>query len=577
MSKIKRRIRGIRKLINYWNYLYYVKNKPIVSDYEYDQAIKELILLENRRPDLIISESPTQKINVNVKNFKNSIHHISPMLSFNSIYKYNDLIDFDNKIRNIFKVNRVVYCCEPKIDGVAISILYKNGKLKYAVTRGNGYIGENVTNNIININSIPLSIENNITKIPSLLEIRGEVFLIRGNNKSNLSNERNNAAGVLRKSNLDVSDKNLLGFYCYSADVISKELLFDYHYNLLQHLKLYKIPISKYVSCFTDTKDIIEFYNDMYKKKSLLNFNTDGIVVKINSFAMQKKLGVTNKIHKWAIAYKFPSHEKITTIKNVIYQVGRTGVITPVAKLNMINIAGANITSASLHNFNEIEKLNIMINDTVIVSRIGDVIPKITKVVLYKRNSNAIKIKIPNKCPVCNSVTKHNLNKTKLVCTGKLNCSAQFTELVKHFVSKDAINIPGLGSKLISKLISNNIISNLIDIFYLQEVDLIKINGINHKLAKKIIYEIEESKKNINLSNFIYSLGINGVGIVTSILLSKFYKNINSLIVSDIKTLIRIKGIGSKTAKNIYDFFKDKNNLFIVKTLISKKVGLNIF
>ncbi|MCV2502073.1 MAG: NAD-dependent DNA ligase LigA [Candidatus Lightella neohaematopini] len=576
MGKIKRKIISIRKLINYWNYLYYVKNKPIVSDYEYDQAVKELILLENYRPDLITSESPTQKINVNIKNFHNSIHHISPMLSFDSIYKYNDLINFDNKIRNIFKVDRIVYCCEPKIDGVAVSILYENGKLKYAVTRGNGYIGENITNNILNISSIPLSIENNITKIPSLLEIRGEVFLIR-NNKSNLLNERNNVAGALRKSNLDVSDKKLLGFYCYSADIISKELFFDYHYNLLQYLKLYKIPINKYISCFTNTKDIIKFYHDMHKKKALLNFNTDGIVIKINSFAMQKKLGVTNKIHKWAIAYKFPSHEKITTVKNIVYQVGRTGVITPVAKLSMINIAGANITSASLHNFNEIEKLNIMINDTVIVSRIGDVIPKITKVLLYKRNSNAIKIKIPNKCPVCNSVTKYNSNKTKLICTGKLNCSAQFTELVKHFVSKNAVNIPGLGNKLISKLINNNIISNLIDIFYLKEVDLIKISGINHRLAKKIICEIKQSKKNINLPNFIYSLGINGVGIVTSILLSKFYKNINSLIVSDIKILMRIKGVGLKTAKNIYDFFQDKNNLFIVKTLISKKIGLNLF
>ncbi|MCV2525272.1 MAG: NAD-dependent DNA ligase LigA [Candidatus Lightella neohaematopini] len=576
MGKIKRRISSIRKLINYWNYLYYVKNEPIVSDYEYDQAIKELILLENCRPDLITPESPTQKINVNIKNFRNSINHISPMLSFNSIYKHNDLINFDNKIRNIFKINRVIYCCEPKIDGVAVSILYKNGKLKYAVTRGNGYTGENVTNNIINISSIPLSIENNITKIPSLLEIRGEVFLIR-NNKSNLLNERNNVAGALRKSNLNVSDKKLLGFYCYSADIISKEFFFDYHYNLLQHLKLYKIPISKYISCFTDTKDIIEFYNDMYKKKSLLNFSTDGIVVKINSFAMQKKLGITNKIHKWAIAYKFPSHEKITTIKNVVYQVGRTGVITPVAKLNEINIAGASITSVSLHNFNEIERLDVMINDTVIVSRIGDVIPKITKVLLYKRNNNAIRIKIPNKCPVCNSTTKYNFNKTKLICTGKLSCNAQFTELVKHFVSKDAINIPGLGNKLISKLISNNIISNLIDIFYLQEVDLIKINGINYKLAKKIIYEIKQSKKNINLPNFIYSLGINGVGIVTSILLSKFYKNINSLIISDIKILMKIKGVGLKTAKNIYNFFQDKTNLVIVKTLISKKVGLKIF
>ncbi|MCV2500012.1 MAG: NAD-dependent DNA ligase LigA [Candidatus Lightella neohaematopini] len=576
MGKIKRRINGIRKLINYWNYLYYVKNKPIVSDYEYDQAIKELILLENRRPDLIIPESPTQKINVNIKNFHNSINHISPMLSFNSIYKYNDLINFDNKIRNMFKINRIVYCCEPKIDGVAVSILYKNGKLKYAVTRGNGYIGENVTNNILNISSIPSSIENSLTNIPLLLEIRGEVFLIR-NNKSNLFNERNSVAGALRKSNLNISDKKLLGFYCYSANIVSKELFFDCHYNLLQHLKLYKIPINKYISCFTNTKDIIEFYNDMYKKKPLLNFNTDGIVIKINSFAMQKKLGVTNKVHKWAIAYKFPSHEKITTVKNIVYQVGRTGVITPVAKLNTINIAGANITSVSLHNFNEIKKLNVMINDTVIVSRIGDVIPKITKVLLYKRNSNAIKIDIPNKCPICSSITKYNFNKTKLICTGKLNCSAQFTELVKHFVSKDAINIPGLGNKLISKLINNNIISNLVDIFYLQEIDLIKINGINHKLAKKIIYEIKQSKKNINLSNFIYSLGINGVGVVTSILLSKFYKNINSLIISDIKILMQIKGIGFKIAKNIYDFFQDKNNLIIVKTLISKKVGLKIF
>ncbi|MCV2508666.1 MAG: NAD-dependent DNA ligase LigA [Candidatus Lightella neohaematopini] len=575
MGKIKRKIIGIRKLINYWNYLYYVKNKPIVSDYEYDQAIKELILLENLRPDLITSESPTQKINVNIKNFHNSIHHISPMLSFNSIYNYSDLINFDNKIRNIFKINRVVYCCEPKIDGVAVSILYKNGKLKYAVTRGNGYIGENITNNIVTISSIPLSIKNNITKIPSLLEIRGEVFLIR-NNKSNLLNERNNVAGALRKSNLDISGKKLLGFYCYSANILSKELFFDYHYNLLQHLKLYNIPINKYISCFTDTKDIIKYYNNMYKKKSLLNFNTDGIVVKINSFAMQKKLGVTNKVHKWAVAYKFPSHEKITTIKDVIYQVGRTGVITPVAKLDMINIAGANITSTSLHNFNEIKKLNIMINDTVIVSRIGDVIPKIIKVLLYKRNSNAIRIKIPSKCPVCSSATKYSFGKTKLICTGKLNCSAQFIELVKHFVSKDAVNIPGLGNKLISKLVSNNIISNLIDIFYLQEIDLIKINGINHKLAKKIIYEIKQSKKNINLPNFIYSLGINGVGIVTSILLSKFYKNINSLAVSDIKTLTQIKGIGLKIAKNIYDFFQDKNNLMIVKTLTSKDVGLKI-
>ncbi|MCV2506212.1 MAG: NAD-dependent DNA ligase LigA [Candidatus Lightella neohaematopini] len=576
MSKIKRKINSIRKLINYWNYLYYIKNKPIVSDYEYDQAIKELILLENSRPDLITSESPTQRINVNIKNLSNNINHVSPMLSFNSIYKYNDLINFDNKIRNIFKVNQIVYCCEPKIDGVAISILYKNGKLEYATTRGNGYIGENVTSNVITISNIPLSIQNNVTKIPSLLEIRGEVFLIR-NSKTNLLNERNNAAGALRKTSLNISDRKLLGFYCYSANIISRDLYFDSHYSLLQYLKLYKIPVIKCINCFTDIKDIVKFYNNFYKKKQLLNFSTDGIVVKINSLVMQKKLGMTNKIYKWAIAYKFPSHEKITVIKDVTYQVGRTGVITPVAKFNKINIAGANITSASLHNFNEIEKLNIMINDTVIVSRIGDVIPRITKVLLYKRSNNVIRIKIPNKCPICNALTEYNYNRTKLICTGKLNCRAQFVELVKHFVSKNAINISGLGDKIIFKLIKNNIILKLTDIFYLKETNLIKINGVSYKLAEKIINEIKQSKKNINLSNFIYSLGIHGVGIATSILLSKYYKNINSLITTDITMLMKISGIGLRIAKNICNFFQDKNNLIMIKTLLSKEIGLEIF
>ncbi|MCV2525615.1 MAG: NAD-dependent DNA ligase LigA, partial [Candidatus Lightella neohaematopini] len=473
------------------------------------------------------------------------------------------------------KTNHIIYCCEPKIDGVAVSILYKNGKLKYAATRGNGYVGENITNNIININSIPSLIKNSSTVIPSLLEIRGEVFLIR-KDKSNLFNERNNVAGALRRSNLNTSSKKLLGFYCYSANIFSNELLFNNHYDLLQHLKLYRIPINKYINCFSNTNDIIKYYNNMHKKRSLLSFSTDGIVIKINSFALQKKLGITNKIYKWAIAYKFPSYEAITVIKSIIYQVGRTGVITPVAKFNAISIAGANISSASLHNFNKIKKLDIMINDTVIVSRVGDVIPKITKVLLYKRNNNAIKIQIPNKCPVCNSITKFNDNKTKLICIGKLNCSSQFIELIKHFVSKNAINIPGLGNKLIIKLIKNNIILNLVDIFYLREIDLIKINGVNYKLARKIIYEIEQSKRNINLSNFIYSLGINGVGVVTSILLSKFYKNINLLITTDIKSLVKIKGIGLKIARNIYNFFQDKNNLAMIKTLLSKKVGLKI-
>ncbi|MCR3755066.1 MAG: DNA ligase [Candidatus Westeberhardia cardiocondylae] len=586
MEKIKQHILKLKKKLRYWEYLYYYKNESRVSDEKYDNTIIKLKKLEQKYPNLLTNDSPTQKIGKIKSEFNfEKVYHKTPMLSLDNAYTDQDIIKFDKKIKkHIKKNNEITYCCELKIDGIGISLLYNNRILIQASTRGDGIIGENVTKNIYMIHDIPYKL-NKLNFIHSEIEIRGEIFMKKTNfNKLNknvktnniFSNPRNATSGSVRQLNPNITKQRSLNFFAYGISMIKSSKNYNTsHWEQLQILKNLGIPINnKFIKKYDKITKVLDFFYKMQKKRKYLNYNIDGIVIKVDSIKLQKKLNFTSKSPRWAIAYKFQTKKEETTIKKVTFQVGKSGIITPIAHINPVIINGTKIKNINLYNMKNIKKLKIMIGDKIIIQKSSDIIPKVVSVILEKRTKHTSKIEIPKKCPSCQYKIQID-NKTSIIkCISGIKCKAQKKEKLKHFVSKNAMNIHGIGKKIINKLVDENIIDIPSDLFKLNQKHLIKVKMFNIKSINNIMQSLKKSKKT-TFSKFLYSLNIPNVGKTTSENLSKKYHTINELMKSNIQSLKNIPNIGKISAKNIFNFFQNPNNIELIKKLLNPKIGIH--
>ncbi|QCI15764.1 NAD-dependent DNA ligase LigA [Buchnera aphidicola] len=582
MTSIKKKIDKLRKHILQYEYFYHVLNQSIVSDAEYDYLLNQLYNLELQHQELITSDSPTQKIGINLLNKFKKIKHFFPMLSLENTFDFNGYLNFEKRIKKFSIIQEQSFCCELKFDGIAISIIYEEGILMRAGTRGDGYIGENITPNVKMIKSIPLKLKGSC--IPKRLEVRGEVFMMKSdflrlNEKSTIntnkifSNPRNAAAGSLRHIDPKITAQRKLIFSCYSCyilDETQKEL--NTHYLQLMQCIKWGLPVNEELIVCSSSQEVLNFYKKFEKIRSKLDFDIDGIVIKVNSISLQNQLGSNTKSPRWAIAFKFFSAERITKLNNVKFEVGRTGVITPVAYFDPVNISGVIIKKASLHNKNEIEKLNLHVNDSVIICRSGDVIPKLLSVIKATQSIHAKKIVFPKYCPICKTKLLENPEEKIVRCHAGLTCDAQKKKFLHHFFSKKSLNVNGLGPKIINQLITKNYVKNPIDFFYLKSSDLMKLKNINYKKSIRIINSINKCKKT-TFKSFIYALGIPNVGETVSNKIACHFVKLDELIHADFFQLNNIEGIGRVISKNIVNYFSISSNYNMIIKLV-QQVGI---
>ncbi len=572
---ILKRLKELTDLIKKHNYYYHTLDKPKITDQEFDKLVKENDILEKKYPSLILKNSPNKSYGSKVKNNFRKIKHDSQMYSLANAFDNNDIKEFIKrsvKFLNLDNDDDFQYICEPKIDGLSLNLVYKNGNLVSAGTRGDGYIGEDVTENILNIKNIPVKLEKDF---PDFIEIRGEVFLNKSDferlnskleNKYKFANPRNAAAGSLRQLDISISHSRPLKFIPHGIGKCSNN--FDKIENYYKQLKSWNIIPNNLIKKCGSVEEIIKFYNQIDQKRSGIDYDIDGLVVKINSFKLQERLGYVGKNPRWAVAVKFSAEKANTIIQSVDFQVGRTGAITPVARLQPVNLGGVIISNASLHNFDEINKKNINVLDLVEIERAGDVIPYVTR--LVKKNSKLnTKIKPPRNCPICKSDVLKEKDEAILRCSNTYGCSSQKIGRIIHFVSKKSLNIDGFGEKQVKQLFNLKYINKVEDIFSLEkfESEIIKLDGWGKLSFSNLINSINNAKK-ISLDKFIYSLGIRFIGEVNAEILADEFKKLDVFISSsnNISLLENIDGLGPKAIASIIDFFsKDINKETINK------------
>ncbi len=575
-KKVLNRLRELADLIKKHNYNYHTLDKPKISDQEFDNLVKENDILEKKYPSLILKDSPNKKYGGKIKDNFKKIKHDSQMYSLANAFDNNDIKEFIKrsvKFLNFDNDDDIQYFCEPKIDGLSLNLVYKKGNLVSAGTRGNGFIGEDVTENILNIKNIPSKLKK---KIPDFIEIRGEVFLNKSDfeklnsklkDKSKFANPRNAAAGSLRQLDISVSHNRPLKFIPHGIGKCS--INFDKIENYYEQLKDWNIIPNNLNKKCQSVEEIIKFYNHIKQDRSNIDYDIDGLVVKINNFKLQERLGYVGKNPRWAVAIKFSAEKANTVIQSIDYQVGRTGAITPVARLQPVNLGGVMISNASLHNFDEINKKNINVLDLVEIERAGDVIPYVTR--LVKKNSKLnTNIKPPKNCPICNSNVLKEKDEAILRCANTYGCSSQKIGRIIHFVSKKSLNIDGFGEKQVKQLFNLKYINKVEDIFSLEKFksEITKLDGWGELSFSNLINSINNSKK-ISLDKFIYSLGIRFIGEVNSEILAKEFKELDVFISSsnNISLLENIDGLGPKAIYSIIDFFSININKETIKNL----------
>lgn len=607
----ERRVITLRRELNEHNYRYHVLDAPIIPDAEYDKLFRELLELEENHPELKSLDSPTQRVGgVLLKNFPEVIHQV-PMLSLDNAFTEEEVINFDRKIKERLSLNRshkdrfdidssenIEYMCEPKLDGLAVSLIYENGLFVKGSTRGDGARGEEITENLRTIGTIPLRLTANIhhhthnkaflpafniqKDIPRYLEVRGEVYISRSgfkklneealkNNEKIFSNPRNAAAGSLRQLDSRMTAKRPLSFFAYSLAAIDPKMSLASQSENLEFLKVLGFPICSENKKVKGVGECIAFYNDLLKRRNNLPFEIDGIVYKVNHLNFQEQLGFVSRAPRFAIAHKFPAEERITTVLDVEFQVGRTGSVNPVARLEPVFVGGALVRNATLHNIEEVERKDIRIHDTVIVRRAGDVIPEVVSVVIEKRPKNTRKITLPTVCPVCGSEVVKTPEEAVARCVGGLFCAAQRKENIVHFASRRAMDIDGLGIKIVELLVDKHLLQNVADIYYLKPDVLAELDRMGKKSANNLIMAIENSKKR-PFAKFLYALGIREVGEATAQLLANHFGDLPPLLQATEESLMQIPDIGPVVASHIHHFFKDKHNLDVIRKLEEAEV-----
>lgn len=560
---------------------YYTLDSPNITDSQYDDLYQELLCYEKEHPEWITLDSPSQRVGAEpLKDFQ-SVQHMVAMYSLANVFTNQDIKDFFEKISSKFNLSLNGLSAEPKMDGLAINLRYENGLLIQASTRGNGTIGEDVTHNIRTIQAIPLRLTGD--NLPRIIEVRGEVFMskksfkalnveqIKQENKP-FANPRNAAAGSLRQLDPRITAKRHLSFYLYGWGELSKDFnLPNLYTEVINKFKAWGLPVNPDSAVVNTFEEALEYYQRLNDKRSSLPYEIDGIVYKINDIGQQNKLGFTAKAPRWAVARKFPAEEVWTKLLDIEIQVGRTGALTPVARLKPVSVGGVVVSNATLHNLDEIIRKDVRVGDTVVVRRAGDVIPEIAGVVLSQRAKETMLFSMPKTCPECQSeVTKYD-DKAAYHCTGGLFCPAQRKRALQHFVSRKAMDIQGLGNKLVDQLVDESLIQHPDDLYNLTLEQLLSLERMAEKSAKNVLRAIESSKKT-TLDRFIYSLGIPEVGEVTAKNLTNHFLSLDKILVTDFESLITIDDVGPIVAKHILDFFKQPHNLDVIKGLLKKGV-----
>ena len=594
LENAKKRIKELTEVINYHNYKYYVLDEPLIDDAEYDRLMRELQRLEKEFPGLKLSDSPSQRVGGELIESFRKVKHEVPMLSLNNAFTIKEVFEFDRRIKDeLIKeegalfLSSVDYICEPKLDGVAISLLYRNGLLERAATRGDGEIGEDITVNARTIKGIPFRLFGN--DYPALLEVRGEVYMpkysfkilnerAKAKGEKIFVNPRNAAAGSLRLLDSKITAERDLFIYCYSIGSVEGGVLPSTHGEQLKKLKQWRLRICPEVQKVNNIDACIEYYNEIKDKRDELSYAIDGVVYKVDEIKHQKILGFIAKAPLWAIAHKFPAEEEISIVETIEFQVGRTGSLTPVARLSPVFVGGATISNASLHNMDILQRLDVRDGDSVVVRRAGDVIPQIVSVIVELRDHNAFPTKLPIVCPECNSPVIRVEGESAIRCGAGLFCKAQRKEAIKHFASLHALNIDGLGDKLVEQLVNEGLIESPVDLFRLKEKQIAKLKGQGAKSARNLILAINKSR-HTTYSRFLYALGIKGIGVETAKSLSDAFARSDELMRANEadfeakRNNYEFSNIGPVVINNILEFFRNDLNNKIVEDLIDPNIG----
>lgn len=580
-EKIIQNVKALRNELEEHNYRYYVMDDPSVPDAEYDRLMNSLKSIETEYPSLIVPESPTQRVGGEPLAGFTQVTHEMPMLSLDNAFNEEDMQDFNRKVSGRLgdtgsESGVIEYVCEPKLDGIAVSLLYEHGQLVRGATRGDGETGEDITQNVRTINSIPLKLMG--SGYPERLEVRGEIYMPKSsfdslnqeaerNGNKPFVNPRNAAAGSLRQLDPKITASRNLEMCCYSVGVVEGGALKDTHSDSLYCLNQWGFRINAEMKVVTGVEGCLDYYQSISEKRNALPYEIDGVVFKVNNLALQQRLGFVSRAPRWAIAHKFPAQEELTTVIDVEFQVGRTGAVTPVARLAPVFVGGVTVSNATLHNMDEIERLGLMIGDAVIIRRAGDVIPKVVKVVEEKRPENAKVVTFPTACPVCESEVIQLEGEAVARCSGGLFCAAQRKEAIKHFASRKAMDVDGLGDKLVEALVDQGYIKSVADLYKLTRYQIASMERMAEKSADNLLGALEKSKTT-KLSNFVYALGIREVGETTARTLSNAFGTLEKIRSASVEELLAVQDVGPIVANHIVSFFEQSHNNEIIDQLL---------
>lgn len=572
-QEVRSRAEQLREEIDGHNYRYYVLDEPSVPDAEYDRLLRELQSLEEQHPELITPESPTQRVGAAPLDSFETVRHETPMLSLGNAFSDEEIERFHERALKALETDHVDYIAEPKLDGVAISLRYENGRLERAATRGDGETGENVTSNARTIEAIPLQLRGK--GWPQALEVRGEVYMpLAGFAAYNrrmaeiggkpLVNPRNAAAGSLRQLDPRLTAERPLSFYTYG--VAGDTDISNSHFEILQTLKGWGFPVSPLVKPVRDAQGCLAYYRNMLEQRDSLPYDIDGVVFKVDSRREQDILGFVSRAPRWAIAQKFPAQEEMTRLLDIDVQVGRTGAITPVARLEPVFVGGVTVTNATLHNIDEIRRKDVRVGDWVVVRRAGDVIPEVARVVIERREGDLPEFEMPETCPVCGSDIERIEGEAVMRCTGGLVCKAQRKQSLMHFASRRAMDIEGLGSKLIDQLVEKNMVNSVADLFRLEKDDLVGLERMGELSADNLLRQLDSSRKP-PLDRLLYALGIREVGEVTATSLARHFGSLSALAEASEEDLVEVPDVGPVVAHHVFSFFQQPENVEVIEKL----------
>ncbi len=578
------RIAALTDQINRHNYAYYVLDAPEIPDHDYDRMFRELLLLEKRYPQFQDENSPTSRVGANTRSAFEEVQHDVPMLSLNNVFDAQEANDFDRRIRELVNAEIVEYVAEPKIDGLAVSLLYRHGRLVRASTRGDGRVGENVTDNVRTIRSVPLVLATEAS-VPEF-EVRGEVYMTRSgfeqlNQKQveaggkTYMNPRNAAAGSLRQLDSAVTAQRPLDAMFYSVVQREGQSLADTHWIQIKQLNALGFRVCKEIQLVAGIEKCLAYRERMLALRDRLAYEIDGIVYKVNRLDWQQSLGFVSRAPRWAAAHKFPAQERTTSVNAIEVQIGRTGAVSPVARLAPVKVGGVVVSNATLHNEDEVQRLDVRVGDTVIVRRAGDVIPEVVSVLLKERPANTVAFQFPSHCPVCGSPIERMADMAVSRCTGRLICSAQRKRSIAYFASRNAMDIEGLGDKLVEMLVDQKMVESVADIYSLDAAALSQLDRMGDKSAENLIRAIEQSK-DAPLHKLLIALGIAHVGEVTAQALATEFGSLDRIMAASVERLCEVRDVGAIVAASVHAFFRDERNRAVLAKLIDRGMRIQM-